>query len=716
MNNMISRTLKDQSLTLELDRPHSSANVIDFDFFDALNQELDFLECHPEIETLYISSKKKGIFIAGADLNQFKKGMSIEEIQHLIRLGHDTFSRLRKLPQVSIARIHGICVGGGLELALACDYRIASDDKSTKIGLPEVTLGILPGWGGTTRLPRMIGLRKALFMILSGKQFNSSSALRIGVIDGIVKKEKLLTASISYSQKGKKVFPLFPFENHPISTMIFEYQARKNILKKTQGHYPAPLRALQVAVKGLRGSMESSYKLEEKAFLDLISDPISMNLVNLFFLTERSKRVRIEDIETPPVKVKKVAIIGAGIMGSGIAQWISSKKFNTTLKDIHPEAVGKGMAQIQKILQSGILRKTFTAVEARDTLDRITPVSSEIPMFHQDLVIEAVVEKLDLKRQVIKDLESRTRPDTVLASNTSALSINKIAEKMEHPERMVGIHFFNPVHRMKLVEVIQGEKTSNQTLTTTLEFVKKIGKLPVLVKDSPGFLVNRILMPYLFESVRLFDQGYSIEQIDSSLLAFGMPMGPLRLIDEVGVDVAQHVASDLLKRLENPFPETQLLQKMLEGNYLGRKSGSGFYNYPRKINPNLKILDYKSYPIASEYRDSDLTKMMVYLMVNEGARCLEESVVKGPEEVDFGMVMGTGWAPFRGGPMRYADTVGIEKIVQEMDSYCSEKTPHFKPCNLLLEMASTGKQFFPQTASVVEHTPNDGNHGHQNAA
>jgi 3-hydroxyacyl-CoA dehydrogenase/enoyl-CoA hydratase/3-hydroxybutyryl-CoA epimerase len=715
MNRLITRTIKDTTAILTLDRPESSANVIDLEFFKELNEQFDWIEEQEEIRSIIFLSNKPGIFIAGADLNQFKKGLCEEEIHELISTGHQTFSRLNLLDKISVAAIHGICVGGGLELSLACDYRIASDDRATKIGLPEVNLGILPGWGGSSRLPRMIGLRKALHVILSGKQFNSSSALNIGVIDGIVKKEKLLAAALKQTKKGKHTYPLFPLENHPIITSIVEHQARKSILSKTNEHYPAPLKALKVAVKGLRGTLSESYKLEEKAFMELITDPVSMNLVNLFFLTERSKRTAIRDSSQPPQPIKNAAVIGAGVMGSGIAQWIASRKYPVMLKDIAPEAVGKGMAHIQKVLNDGVKRKTFTKVEARDVLDRVTPVCEDVPMKQQDLIIEAVIEKLDLKQKVMLDLESRCREDTVIATNTSALSISRIATVMKHPERMVGIHFFNPVHRMKLIEIIQGDKTNNQTLTTTLEFVKKIGKLPVLVKDSPGFLVNRILMPYLFEAVRLFDMGYSHHEIDKPLLKFGMPMGPLRLIDEVGVDVAQHVASDLLERLTNPFPESQLLVKMIEKKLLGKKGGHGFYHYDGKKHlDNVDLFDYR---VSNEKEDADaekLTRMMVYLMINEGARCIEESVVHSPEDVDFGMVMGTGWAPFRGGPMRYADHVGVKTIVRQMENMVTESTPHFKPCNLLIEIASKDDKFYPDQSTIAKHTPT--HNSHQDAA
>lgn len=715
MNNLIKRTVKHSNVTLELDRPESSANVIDMEFFEELNIHLKWLEKHPELKSLVIMSAKKGIFVAGADLNQFKKGLQMEEIKELIRAGHRTFLRLSNVPQVSVAAIHGICVGGGLELALACDYRIATDERSTKIGLPEVNLGILPGWGGTSRLPRMIGLRKALYMILSGKQLNSSSALRIGVIDGKVKQERLLAASFKVVSKGKRTYPLFPFENHPITTAMIKHQARKNILKKTRGNYPAPLLALDVAVRGLRGGLLDSFRLEEDAFLQLMDDSVSNNLVSLFFLTERAKRVQIQDVSQPPLPVNKIAVVGAGIMGSGIAQWCAAREMPTVLKDISPEAVGRGLGHINKIMNDGVKRKTFTKVEARDTLDRITPAHSNIPLCNQDLVIEAVIEKLDLKQHVIRDLEKRTHSNAVIATNTSALSIDSIANAMDRPDRLVGIHFFNPVHRMKLVEIIRGTKTSEKSLNTALNFVKKIGKLPVLVKDSPGFLVNRILMPYLFEAVRLYDSGFEVNRIDEVMMDFGMPMGPLRLIDEVGVDVANHVATDLLNRLPHPFPKTGFLDKMIAHNALGKKSGNGFYDYRGKktlVNTGIDI--YRSSGSNRTLEAKELCEMMVILMINEGARCLEESVVNSPEDVDFGMVMGTGFAPFRGGPMRYADSIGAKAVVSLLEKYRTSQTPHFMPCDLLIEMARKEEPFYPEKRSTVNNHPSTDGESIQN--
>jgi 3-hydroxyacyl-CoA dehydrogenase/enoyl-CoA hydratase/3-hydroxybutyryl-CoA epimerase len=429
--------------------------------------------------------------------------------------------------------------------------------------------------------------------------------------------------------------------------------------------------------------------------------------MNVFFLQERAKKL-VDDtlpVRRPSLRgfgegesvspIKRTAVIGAGTMGAGIAQWISARGYPVRLKDVNPDALARGLHAIEKIYAGAVKRRVFTRPEATAGLDRITPVHTGLSLTNVDLVIEAAVEKLDLKQQVFRELEAQVGPDTVLATNTSALSIDAIASVLARPERVVGIHFFNPVHRMQLVEIVRGPRTSPQALDTALQFAKAIGKLPVIAQDSPGFIVNRILLPYLVEAVNLFSEGVPVEAVDKLMLDFGMPMGPLRLCDEVGLDIAQHVAKDLERRLPQPVPVNDMLEKMIANGWLGKKSGRGFYRHGPKggretPNPQAKSLQQGRglrTPAAQLER-------MVLIMVNEAARVLDERVAGAPEDIDFAMIMGTGWAPFRGGPLRYADAFGLEQVVSRLETLSHDVAPRFAPCERLRAMAKDGQTFY----------------------
>jgi 3-hydroxyacyl-CoA dehydrogenase/enoyl-CoA hydratase/3-hydroxybutyryl-CoA epimerase len=693
---------------LVFDRPDSSANIFDQKTFDELNAHLDFLEAEKDLKGLVIRSAKPKIFIAGADLNGFTKEVTAERLSMLIDQGQKTFNRIEQLPYPTVAAIHGVALGGGFEITLACDYRLASSDSVTKVGLPETNLGILPAWGGSTRLPKLIGFQNALDAILSGRQFPAAKAKKLGMVDEVVFPEKLVDLAIKrvIESNGKKRVSKTPLSNRvPISSLI-KSQAEKNVLAKTRGNYPAPLKALDVAWKSLTDSQTQSLENEKKGFIELALGAPAQNLIRVFFLQERAKKLKLPAAligsQTSKVNpqgitsVKKALVVGAGLMGAGIAQWLSAREIRVLLKDIGPEPVAKGVQSISKIYDDAVKRRVLTAVEARKGLDRILPTFEDIPLNHIDIVIEAAVEKLELKQKIFGELEEKISPDVLLASNTSALSIDSIASSLQYPDRVVGIHFFNPVHRMQLVEIIRGEKTSSVTLERAIRFVKGIGKLPVLVKDSPGFLVNRILLPYMVEAVQIFREGYRIETIDKVMLDFGMPMGPLRLTDEVGLDVSQHVAQDLAKRVPHLAPVTDGLASLIAKGWLGRKSGKGFYEYSSSgnketPNPLVQQLQPAQPTVVNE---SDLKDRLTLIMLNEAARTLEEHVVAEPEDVDFGMIMGTGWAPFRGGPLRYADSIGISTVVSRLNNLSAKIGTYFEPCPLLAEMANRGKTFY----------------------
>jgi len=688
MSNSITREVFDNIVTITFDQENSIANVFNEDMFAELDKQLAFVEDHQlGFRGVIFKSAKPSIFIAGADLKSFADDPTPERIEYLIELGQKTFDRIANLKIPTVAAINGACVGGGYELALACDHRVATLDSSTKVGLPETMLGILPAWGGSTRLPRLIGLPAAMGIILAGKVVVPKLAYKLKMVDRLCHRENLDTTAKAMLTYGKTKYKRFLLNKFPLK-LIAKSKATKNVLKTTGGVYPAPLKALDVMVKGLGVSMQESLELEKKAFAELLNSDVAGNLVNIFFLQERSKKTKSDK----DFKVNKTAVIGAGVMGAGIAQWISSRGVKVLLKDIKPEFVSKGIATINKLYSAAVKKRVMTKTEATQKLDNVTPITESLPMKNIDLVVEAAIEQLDIKQNLFAELETLVRDDTILATNTSALSIVDVAEKMEHKERVVGIHYFNPVHKMKLVEVVKGECTSDETVLKATQFVKKIGKLPVIVKDSPGFLVNRILMPYLIEAVHLANGGNDIEHTDKLLRKFGMPMGPFRLIDEVGGDVCQHVADDLLNRLNTKFPNSNLLRRMIEEGNLGKKSGQGFYKYTKgKSNGACDVPRNSTFRLQCE--NEEIVDRLILIMINEAVRCLEEEVVASPKDVDFGMIMGTGWAPFRGGPIRYLDSIGSKKIAERLQEL-AKKDAYFTPCDMLLEYAKTNKKFY----------------------
>jgi 3-hydroxyacyl-CoA dehydrogenase/enoyl-CoA hydratase/3-hydroxybutyryl-CoA epimerase len=691
---------------LTFDRPNSPANIFDKAALLELSGHVNFVVSQPHLKGLVLASAKKSIFIAGADIKSFTEELSPDGLHDLIELGQSVFNRIAELPIPTIAAIHGACVGGGYEIALACDYRIASTDKVTKIGLPETMLGILPAWGGSTRLPRLIGVPKALDVILAGKTLAAKPALKCGMVDELVPKEYLVeTACRRIMTQGlrlrhRKSRLAVAVSNNPLVVRLITRKAKAQVLKKTRGQYPAVLKALEVVTHGMSRSMTESLALERDAVLELSQTDVCKNLIRIFFLQERAKKLSVPGLQvssSTEAPIKRMAVIGAGVMGAGIAQWSSAREISVILRDINAEQVAKGLATIAKLFQDGTKRHAFTPVEARAGLDRIFPAPGDVALHNVDLVIEAAVEKMASKKDIFCRLDEVAGPNTILATNTSALSVSEIACATKHPERVVGIHFFNPVHRMQLVEVVVGKQTHPNVVRRAVKYVQQIGKLPVIVKDSPGFLVNRILMPYLIEAGYLFECGACIDDIDETMLEFGMPMGPLRLIDEVGIDVANHVASDLALKFSDRLRTPKGLTKMIEVGLLGKKSGAGFYIHKKgapepEINPAVDKF-HDSTTCSTLTRDQ-LRSRMVMLMINEAARCLEEGVVSDAADVDFGMIMGTGFAPFRGGPLRYADAAGVNEIVAEMERLAANGEPSFAPCALLKSMAAADKKFY----------------------
>jgi 3-hydroxyacyl-CoA dehydrogenase / enoyl-CoA hydratase / 3-hydroxybutyryl-CoA epimerase len=696
-SSMIRREIGDDHVCLlTFDRPDSGANIFDAATLNDLKEHVDFIEKDASLSGLIITSAKKSIFIAGADLKTLLQQAQTGEMRAFIAEGQHIFNRIASLKIPTVAAIHGACAGGGYEITLACDHRAASDDPATRIGLPETTLGLLPAWGGCTRLPRLIGQDNAAEVILKGKLYSAREALKIGLVDEVVPREQLLDAARRKLSAGKRPPPQIP---------------------RSEGKTPAPSdpksargRALGVITTGTANPIDESLRLELDAIVDLGKTESTQNLIRNFFLSEKYKK---GPSKTPAEKIVHAAVIGAGVMGSGIAQWLSARGVTVILRDVSREMIDRGLANIEKIYGDAVKRGLMTEEKAKQARARI--VASTAPMELRDVqfVIEAASEKIEIKKEIFRDLSMKVGPKTIVATNTSALPIDELAACTISPDRVIGLHFFNPVSRMKLVEVVIGPETSAETKERALGFVRQIGKLPVVVRDSPGFLVNRVLFPYLLGAAELFEAGAEAEKIDSALTKWGMPMGPLRLIDEIGVDVTVDIATTLEKAYGRRDHAPAVLLWLRDRGMLGRKTGAGFYKYEGKEQmPNESLSQWRrglhGDPEGAEgpaippdrhrdprvsLDDANFANTLIFLMVNEAARCVEEKVVESPEDGDFGMILGTGFAPFRGGPLRFAEHFGLNKIVDEMNRL-AQSDERFTPCELLKKHARDGTKFY----------------------
>ena len=679
---MIRREIGDDGIcVLTFDRPESGANIFDAATMNNLREHVDAMEQDAAIKGVIVISAKKSIFIAGADLKTLLKQAQTGEMRGFIAEGQKVFNRLAALKVPSVAAIHGACAGGGYEITLACDYRVASDDPATKIGLPETTLGLVPAWGGATRLPRLIGPAAAAEVILKGKLYGAVDALKLGLVDEVVSKEQLLEAARKKLAAGKR-----KMEGGAPATPASQELGPP----KVSGN-AAPGRAYEIIKRSADSSVEESLGMEVDAISELGATDATQNLIRNFFLAEKYRK---GSSKTASEKIQHAAVIGAGVMGSGIAQWLSSRGVSVILRDVDSAAIDRGLANIDKTYADAVKRGLIAEAKAKEGRARIVCSTQPAPMRDVQIVIEAASEKLEIKKKIFADLATNTPDTAILATNTSALPIDELASTTPSPARVVGLHFFNPVSRMKLIEVVVGRQTSEEVRERALAFARQIGKLPVLVQDSPGFLVNRVLFPYLLDAAEMFENGVSAEEIDGALLQWGMPMGPLRLIDEIGVDITVDIAATLEKAFGARDHTPEILQKMYAARMLGRKSGGGFYKYEgKKQTPNEALQEWRK-ESGEKFHLENITNRLTYLMVNEAARCLEEKVVAAPEDADYGMVLGTGFPVYRGGPLRFAESVGLKKVVTDMDGIHSRAGEKFAPCDLLRQHAQDGTTFY----------------------
>ena len=694
MPNNVTCEINGNIATITLAAPDSKVNILNSEFMSELEQTAHTLGNNNELRGAIVISGQPAGFIAGADIDEFENVTDPQKGAALAASGQHVFNLWEALPFPVIAAIHGHCMGGGTEFSLACHYRIATE--STLIALPEVKLGILPGFGGTQRLPRLISLERSLDLILSGRSIRSSDALKAGLIDRLVDDNSLkneandfLTEiitdnSVVLSQRKKKSggWRRMFLEKIPIGRRFLFRNARQQLLKKTGGHYPAPLKALEIIEEGLALSMKAGLELEANALGEMIVTPVSKNLVHLFHLSQRPKKIAGQS--SMGHVIKKVAVLGAGIMGGGIAQLLASRGITTILKDINQQALETGIEHARNIFKAEQQKKRYpdAAIEKKMALLTTTLVYDQFA--DVDLVIEAVVEKLPIKQAVLRETEPHLPLHALFASNTSALSISELQESAQRMEQIGGLHFFNPVDKMPLIEIVRGRQTSDEAANALFQFAINIGKIPIITSDKSGFLVNRLLVTYLLEAALTATEGVNWRSIDKLMTDFGYPMGPFRLVDEVGMDIAVEVGETLCQAF-NYLQPTDLLHKILNKGLLGKKGGSGFYNYINGHSEGVNLAIETVIPATERLAGHTELKRLMYLMVNEAGRCLEEGVVAAPEDIDTGMVFGTGFPPFHGGLCRWADAEGFPGIIKTLKAFASQHGDRFAPCDYLKE-------------------------------
>ncbi|MFZ9596191.1 MAG: 3-hydroxyacyl-CoA dehydrogenase NAD-binding domain-containing protein [Bdellovibrionia bacterium] len=695
---------------------------------ETLLSRLEELGKDGQVDALVLLSGKPGNFIAGADIEMIRRAKSSEEATTLSLEGQRLMNRWEDLPFPTVAGIEGAALGGGCEFALACSAMVMSENPSAKVGLPEVMLGLIPGSGGTIRLPRKIGLTSALDLILTGKSLSGSKALKLGLIEALLPKENFTQSVLLWTAKNLESLrshqrlarpPILGgmggwagslLESNPVFRRVVLQKARQQILAKTQGHYPAPLEALAVIQKtsGCFGdrlsgkARDEAMRKEAQSFGQLAMTEVSKNLIRLFFLTEGVKKSNglISGKSMAEHPIHSAGVLGAGVMGGGIAQLFAEKNIQVRMKDLNTKALSLGVASANEIFKKQVKKKKITPREALQKLGRIAPVLDYSGFLQADLVVEAVVENLEVKKKVLAELETQVSQDCILASNTSSLSITEMQKHLKFPERVIGMHFFNPVSKMPLIEVIRGQQTSDSVVSAVFQLSKALGKTPIVVQDAPGFLVNRLLMPYLNEAVLLFAQGVPIPELDQALLRFGMPMGPMELIDEVGVDVGAKVSHILNAAFGSRMEPSPLNSSIVAAGRLGKKTGKGFYEYEGPT--RKKVFNDEIYtilgvtPQPGKVSEEELVERCLLPMINEAARCLEEGVVATPEEVDLGMIMGTGFPPFRGGLLRYADSLGMKNLVNRLRHLETQLGSRFEPAPSLKDRAEVEQNFYAQ--------------------
>ncbi|EPO5782402.1 fatty acid oxidation complex subunit alpha FadJ [Vibrio harveyi] len=685
---------------LAIDVPNEKMNTLQAAFADEMKEIFAQLKDTSGVKGMIIHSLKPDNFVAGADVRMLEACTTASEAEALAKQGQELFQQLSDLPYPVVAAIHGPCLGGGLELALACDYRVCTDSDKTRLGLPEVQLGLLPGSGGTQRLPRLIGLLPSLDLILTGKQLRAKKAKKLGVVDACVPETILLDVAKQLIEKGKNKGKKKQSTKEKLMSgsglgrkFVFE-QAAKKTNEKTRGNYPATVAILEVIQHGLEKGFAQGQELEAKRFGELVMSSESKALRSIFFATTEMKKEN--GAEAEPAAVNRVGVLGGGLMGAGISHVsVAKAKVPVRIKDVSNDGVLNALNYNYKLFEKQRKRRIISKAGLQSKMLQLSGGVDFTSFNHIDVVIEAVFEDLDLKQTMVADIEANAKPETIFATNTSSLPIHKIAEKAERPENIVGLHYFSPVEKMPLVEVIPHETTSEETISTVVALAKKQGKTPIVVKDKAGFYVNRILAPYMNEAAHILLANEPIEQLDGALLDFGFPVGPITLLDEVGVDIGAKIMPILVNELGERFKGPDVFDTLLNDGRKGRKSGKGFYTYKGK----KKEVDKSVYKLLnltpeSKLSDNDIALRCVLPMLNEAVRCLDDGIIRSPRDGDIGAIFGIGFPPFLGGPFRYMDQFGLRELVEKMNEFASKYGDRYAPCDGLLTRAGEGRNFY----------------------
>jgi 3-hydroxyacyl-CoA dehydrogenase/enoyl-CoA hydratase/3-hydroxybutyryl-CoA epimerase len=715
-NNMSTFTLirQDNGIAhLVMDVIGESMNTLKAEFSAEIDEVLKEIRNDHTIKGIVLLSGKKDSFVAGADINMLASCQSASEATALSRQGQIIFDQIENLSIPVVAAINGACLGGGLELAMACHARVCSDSAKTALGLPEVQLGLLPGSGGTQRLPKLVGIQKALDMMLTGKQLRAKQALKAGLVVDVVPNSVLVSAAenLVLAAEGKaskikknhrKMSTLDKaLEGNAVGRKVIFSQATKSVLAKTKGNYPSPLKIIDCVRSGIEKSSERGYQTEADHFGELVMSPESAQLRQIFFATtDMKKEDGIEGVIAAPIN--HVGVLGGGLMGGGIA-FVTATKANVDvrIKDITQQGISHALKYGYDILNKKVKRRFMPKSEMQKQLAMITGCTDYSGFKKVDMVIEAVFEDLSLKQKMVDDMESICSEQAIFASNTSSLPIGKIAEKALRPENVIGLHYFSPVDKMPLAEIIAHSKTSDQTISTTVAFANKQGKTPIVVQDKAGFYVNRILAPYMNEAALILLEGESIGKLDKALVNFGFPVGPMQLLDEVGIDIGAKIGPILQAELGERFAPPEAFNKLIADKRLGKKVQKGFYLYKDKKGKKVtkKIVDESVYSllnitIKDQKTNNELVQRCVFMMLNEAARCLDEGIIRNARDGDIGAIFGIGFPPFLGGPFHYMDTIGAETLVSKLNLWSNEHGERFKPCQALVKMAETGKKFY----------------------
>lgn len=695
---------QDNIAIVTMDCPGIPQNVLNKEAQADFEQVSADIRADSSLVGLIFTSGKKDCFLAGADISMLQSIETQQQAFDSSRLLHALCQEIADLPFTTVAAIDGICLGGGLELSLVFDYRIATNNKATRIGVPEVQLGLLPGGGGTARLPRMISLPDALDMMLTGRQLSAERAKKINLVDEVVPPSVLMDVAKSYVLKGKAnrkkslkdtAFTLPPLRNIAIN------KARDKVMAQTKGKYPAPLKILDAVEKGLQGSLAQALELESRSFAELLMTAESKQFVNIFFATTELKKDSGVDSDVEAREVKNVGVLGAGLMGAGISYvTIDKAKATVRMKDINVDGLASGIAYVGKLVDKKLKRRRIKPHQRQAAMARLTGSIDYRGFKNSDVVIEAVFEDLALKQKMVADIEALGGDkETIFATNTSAIPIDDVAAKAKYPDRVVGMHYFSPVEKMPLLEIITGSKTADWVTATAVELGKRQGKTVIVVNDGPGFYTTRILAPYIMEAVRLITESVAIEDIDAALEDFGMPVGPMKLMDEVGIDVGAHIGETLNQAFGDRVPLIEGVDKVLQDDRKGKKNGRGFYQYSeggkgKDVDQSIYSVIGVAVPQANSLDRDTIKQRVLYAMLNEAAYCLEEGILRSARDGDIGAIFGLGFPPFAGGPFRYMDTLGLEHVAKTLLDLEQSHGQRFKPAKMITDLAKSKEHFY----------------------